>query len=350
MSRRRCLMPLPFAIGGGVIEAFLTSIEIMRRAGCDVIAVVDPTSVYLDRLRATGAEVHVLPGLAARGSLGAWWAGLRLGRLVRRLAPDVILAHNGRLIEGLKASCPRLPLVGVVHTGKLRRFLAADRLITVNAEQRDGLIEAGFSPTRIGLLPNVLPLDAIPPFAPRPFAAPLRVGTLRRLLHEKGVDILVEAVARLIARGLDVELHIGGNGEEEATLHRQVAAADIETRVHFHGWVSDQAAFLGQTDIYVMPSRHETFGIGILEAQAAGLPVIASACEGPRAVIRDEETGLLVPPADPAALAAALGRLIADPALAARLARAGHEDCAARHLLPAVVAPYSRFVLDGERP
>ncbi|PWR20807.1 glycosyltransferase family 4 protein [Zavarzinia compransoris] len=346
MSAPRVLVVTPYGVGGGVTEAFFTSLEILCRAGGTPLAAIDAGAAFRGRLAAV--ETHEVPRLGAGGSLNAFLAGRRLRRLARRLRPDFILAHNGRYIDALAGL--GAPLTGVVHGGKLKRFLRADRLITVNAEQRDGLIALGFPAGRVRLIPNALPVDTLPPFAPRPFAprppaTPLRIGTLRLLLREKGVDVLIEAAGLLAARGLAVDLHIGGTGAEDAALRAQAARLGLAGRVTFHGWVGDQAGFLSALDLYVMPSRHETFGIGILEAQAAGLPVIASACEGPRAVIRDGETGLLVPPGDAAALADAVARLSADPALAGDLARRGHADCAARHLLPAIAGAYADVVL-----
>ncbi|MDD3445015.1 MAG: glycosyltransferase, partial [Zavarzinia sp.] len=84
-------------------------------------------------------------------------------------------------------------------------------------------------------------------------------------------------------------------------------------------------------------------------AQAASLPVIASACEGPRAVIRDGETGVLVPPDDAPALASAIEGLMDDAGRAGSLARAGHADCAARHLLPAIADDYAGWVMGAGR-
>ncbi|RJF89007.1 glycosyltransferase [Oleomonas cavernae] len=344
MSAPRCLIVTPYAVGGGVTEAFFTSIEIMRRAGAVPIAMVDAKASFLERLAAAGIETVTVPGLGAGGSLNAWAAGRRAGASARRLAPAVILAHNGRYIDALKRRVGSIPVVGVVHGGKLDRFLGADRLITVNQEQAVGLVAKGYAESRLAVIPNVLPVDAIPPFTTRPWAQPPAIGTLRLLVKAKGVDILIAAVGLLARRGLTVGLHIGGTGEEEAALRRQVAQLALDTQVTFHGWVSDQAAFLGAMDLYVMPSRFETFGIGILEAQAAGLPVIASNCEGPASVLRDGDTGLLVPPGEPAALADSIARLISDRAFAESLARNGHADCAARHLLPAIAGRYGDFV------
>lgn len=341
MSAPRVLVVTPYAVGGGVTEAFFTSLEILRRAGATPVAVIDDKASFRDRL--AGVECHGVAGLGAGGSLNGLLAGWRLRRLAKRLRPDAILAHNGRYIDALARS--GLPLTGVVHGGKLKRFLKATRLITVNAEQRDGLIALGFAGDHLRLIPNALPVDTIPPFAPRAVRRVPRIGTLRLLLREKGVDVLIEAVGLLTARGLALELHIGGTGVEETALRAQVARLGLQDRVIFHGWVSDQSAFLAGVELYVMPSRYETFGIGILEAQAAGLPVIASACEGPRAVIRAGETGLLVPPGAAPELAEAIARLLGDAALAEAIARQGHADCAARHLLPAIAGPYADVVL-----
>ena len=93
--------------------------------------------------------------------------------------------------------------------------------------------------------------------------------------------------------------------------------------VHFTGQRADVARLLGALDIFVLPSLREALPIAVMEAMAMGLPVVATRVGGIPEVVEDGMTGCLVPPGDEAALAAALGRLVADPALAARLGAAG---------------------------
>jgi len=339
-SMQRCAVIAPYATQGGVTSAFFTSLELVRRAGFEPVAVADRDALFLHRLKDTGDAFHVLPRLAAGGRLAGGIAGWRLGRLLRRLQPALVLAHNGRFVGALKRWCPGLPVVGVVHAGKPGRFLPADRLITVNHNQRAALLALGYEARRVVQIDNVLPVDAVPPFVGRPWHEPPAIGTLRILEHAKGVDVLIAAAALLKAQGQAFKLHVGGTGSEEGRLKAEVKRLGLDDHVRFHGWVSPQQPFLESIDVYVLPSRHETFGIAILEAQAAGLPVISSRCEGPEAIIRDKETGILVEPDNPAALAAAIGSVLENREMAAALARAGHDQCGRDFVLPAISGAY----------
>lgn len=157
-----------------------------------------------------------------------------------------------------------------------------------------------------------------------------RILFVGRLVERKGVTHLVEAVHRLPA-DLRTLLTIVGEGPERASLEAQVHAGGLDGRVDFRGRVDDsalQAAFAA-SDVLVLPSivdaRGDTEGLGVvlLEAMSCGVPVMGSNIGGITDIIEDEESGLLVPPADPDQLARALERLARDSGLAARLGAAG---------------------------
>lgn len=145
-----------------------------------------------------------------------------------------------------------------------------------------------------------------------------------RLRYYKGLHILIEALRQVT----DVELWIAGNGPERSRLEQQVAAAGLIHRVRFLGDVADEdlPTLYRQADIFVLPShlRAEAFGIVLVEALASGLPCISTALgTGTDFVNTHEETGLVVPPGDAAALADAIRRLRDDPALRAKYGEAG---------------------------
>jgi glycosyltransferase involved in cell wall biosynthesis len=121
--------------------------------------------------------------------------------------------------------------------------------------------------------------------------------------------------------------------------------------VRFLGWRSDRGALLGAADICVLPSRWEPFGTVMLEAWAVGRPLVAAASQGPSALIRDGGNGLLVPVDDAPALAAAIGRLIAEPALKARLIEHGAADYQRGFTRQAVtqrmIALYGEIIAEG---
>lgn len=160
-----------------------------------------------------------------------------------------------------------------------------------------------------------------------------------RLRYYKGLHILLEALARLRA---EARLLLVGGGPEERRLRAQAQAAGLAGRVHFLGEVGDEElpALYAAADVFVLPShlRAEAFGIVQLEAQAAGLPVVCTELgTGTSYVTQHGATGLVVPPADPPALARALDLLLADPALARRMGVAGRTRAAREFALDRVV-------------
>jgi len=160
-----------------------------------------------------------------------------------------------------------------------------------------------------------------------------------RLVRWKGAEYAIEALARLRAEPAPL-LALAGDGPYRADLERLAAACGVADRVLFLGDVAHAAmpALLPAVDIVLGTSFvNETFGITLCEALACERPVIASNFGGFREVVRDGETGLLVPPQDAVALAAALAALLADPARRAAYGVAGRRDVAARFSWPAVL-------------
>ena len=151
---------------------------------------------------------------------------------------------------------------------------------------------------------------------------PLRIGTLGRLHPVKGHDVLIAALARL--KRTDVTLSIAGDGAERERL--QALARQAGVAVDFTGYADDPRAYLAGLHLYVQPSRSEGFCIAAHEALTAGLPVIASAVGELPYSIRQDVTGLIVPPGDPDALAQALAKLLADPARLASMGEAARRD------------------------
>jgi glycogen(starch) synthase len=175
---------------------------------------------------------------------------------------------------------------------------------------------------------NVVPM---PPatFATTPGSAG-GIVFLGRLVHQKGVDVLVAAMALLAARGRAPTLTIAGEGEERGALETAIARRGLGDRVRLIGPIAHGRAHdvLARADVVAMPSRIEPFGIVALEAAQAGRPVVASAVDGLPEVVAHGVTGLLVPPDDPAALAQAIAALLDDKARAAAMGLAARRRAA----------------------
>ena len=171
----------------------------------------------------------------------------------------------------------------------------------------------------------------------------LLLGTVGRLVELKNHRLLLDQVAPLAADFPALQLVLVGDGPLRDELRAQARALGIDARVHFTGARDDVGRLLPALDAFVLPSRTEGLSIALLEACAAGLPVVASAVGGNPEIIEDGRTGLLFPSEDGAALEAALRRLLADHTLCAGLGRAARTWVEDHASLAAVRADYDAF-------
>ena len=149
------------------------------------------------------------------------------------------------------------------------------------------------------------------------------IGNIRRV---KGHDILIKAAALIVPRFPEVSFTIAGEVlEADYFLELQTLIRDLKLSDHFHfvGGVTNLGEHLSMADIFVLPSRSEGFSNAIVEAMAAALPVVATKVGGNAEAVKDQVTGILVPPEDPGALSAAIARLLSDPSQARAMGIAG---------------------------
>lgn len=158
---------------------------------------------------------------------------------------------------------------------------------------------------------------------PRRSSGPITIGTVARLAPVKGIGYLISAMKSIVAEWPDTILQVAGEGSERHKLERDVRSQGIARNVTFLGWRDDVSALMSDWDIYVQPSLAEGAGISVLEAMAAGLPVVASAVGGLPEIVEHAHTGFLVPPRDSAALSGRLADFMRDPALRIRVGDAG---------------------------
>jgi glycosyltransferase involved in cell wall biosynthesis len=208
-----------------------------------------------------------------------------------------------------------------------RSLAAGVRVIAISEFVRTQMVRDGYDASSIDMIH--LPIRQVSPAA-RAEAGPPRVVYAGRLSPEKGVDWLLRALSRTTA---DAVLDVAGTGDQEARLRALVAELGLDGRVDFLGWRDEAGvdALMGRARAAVFPSVwHEPFGLVAVEAMAHGVPVIGSRVGGIPETVRDGHNGLLVEPNDVPGLAAAIDRLAADPALAARLGANGQRDAAER--------------------
>jgi len=238
----------------------------------------------------------------------------------------------------------------------LTHTLLIDATIAVSNDVRDSLVRAaGLPRRRIRVIRNGINLarppaatDGLPPREP----GEVRIGYFGRLSPEKGVHVLLQAFAALADDVPHARAFIVGDGPDRAALEALAGRLGLGERVRFLGFRSDARALMGQVDVVAHVPLYEGFGLVVLEAMAAGRPVVTSdAPGGLRDIVRPGETGLVVPVGDIGATARALRCLAWAPELRQRLGRAGRERClhhfSARATAERVLALYDAVVTRG---
>jgi len=315
-----------------------------------------------ERFREAGANVTVanlprLNGMTIRQAFGVRRAAIDLRRQVDALQPDVVVANTSRAAYLASLAGVRAPLIWWVRDFDFGRMVfralssRASHVVCVSrAIARYYGVDARAKATVIPVASSLderlrrVSSDQVTAERARWGFSPhdVVVGFMGRLVDGKGATDLVAAVSALATefpevRALIVGTGKGQSGNVEPELHRQVADAGLADRVRFAGFQGEQALYHRAFDIFVLSSRYrEAMPTSVIEAMLAGRPVIATSTGGTPEVITDEVTGLLVPPSSPAAIAAALRKLLSDPALARRIADAGRASALSSHRESAV--------------
>jgi glycosyltransferase involved in cell wall biosynthesis len=271
----------------------------------------------------------------------------RLCWIIYRHRVDLI--HVNSYVPGnyarLAAFLMQVPIIidhwhGFTRFSRKRRLICrllgrvTDVSLAVSPGVRDYLVvQVGLDPARVRAVPNGVDIAAIDAARPGPEVrrelglppeAPV-IGLVARLDHwGKGHKELFTAMAQLKGRYPCHALLVGG-GRREGEVRQLAESLGLAGEVHFLGWRRDVPDLLAAMDILVLPSYSEGVSLALLEAMAAGLPVIATAVGGTPEVVTDGVTGLLIPSRDAAALAEALERLLADPAGARALGNKARE-------------------------
>jgi glycosyltransferase involved in cell wall biosynthesis len=294
----------------------------------------------------------------ALGDTGGLRPGLvlRLAQVFRRERVDVVHTHDDRpLFYG--AAAARLARVQrVLHTRHgqqarntprqvlLFRLAArlADRVACVSDDTAALAVREGVAPGRVWTVPNGIDLTRFAYTGPAP-GGPAVITA--RLSPEKDFETLLRAAAIAVRGKPSFRLEVAGDGACMPALKRLTAELGLGGNVRFHGAVHDVAGLLGRAGLFVLSSVEEGISVALLEAMARGLPVAATRVGGNAEVVRDGETGLLVPARDPEALARAMLRLLADPEEARRMGRAGRQRVEARFDVRRMVAAYEAAYL-----
>jgi glycosyltransferase involved in cell wall biosynthesis len=277
---------------------------------------------------------------------------IELVRLFRRLRPDVVHLNSSKagILGRIAAVTARVPVrIFTAHGwafkatagGDSRLYRLADRAVeplssmvicVSENERRAGLAARVCTAKRSIVIRNAVDVEAAPS-RPRGDGFPVQVVSVGRLAAPKDFPTLVAAMAQLPEDS--AHLRVLGDGPLRGELEAQRHALGLDTAVEFAGEVPDARPHLQDADVFVLSSLSEGMPVSILEAMAAGLPVVASAVDGLEEVVLDGETGFLTPIGDASALATKLGQLVDDPSLRNTFGKAGRHRAEEHFSLPA---------------
>jgi glycosyltransferase involved in cell wall biosynthesis len=334
-----------------------------------------------EEVRARGIPLTIEPALVreirpAKDLL----AVVRLARFIRRSRYAIVHTHSSKagVLGRWAAWLAGTPII--VHTVHgwghherqhplARRFYIlleqvtqriTDKLIVVSPRNIEkGLADGIATPAKYVTIRSGIELDRFRrPARPReavraelgiPLDAPV-VGTVTRLSPQKAPLDFVTAAAQVAASRPNAHFVVVGDGPLRAEVESRVAAAGLAGRFHLTGLRRDVPDLLHSFDVFALTSLWEGLPRVLIQAMAAGLPVVATAVDGSAEAVEDGVNGLLTPPGDPQALAAALLRLLGDPALAVQMGAAGQEragEFGARKMVDDIAALYETLLTKG---
>ena len=374
--RIRVLHVLATLLPGGTEISVLRLVSALNPSRYQVeVAWLRGEPALAEDFRAAG--IDVVP-MAMRGKIDPACL-LRLRRHVARGRFDVVHTHMdvadfygalaGRLggARCVVASKHAPDEFRTRRTWKRYPFMALERLayamedaVIVVSEAQASFLESAERLPRRKMVVIGHGIDGVSPSASRPVAMrapglpafdPL-VGAVGRLSHEKGQVVLLRALPAILAAFPRAGLVLAGDGPSRPELESEARRLGISEHAVFLGFRGDVPALLGAFDLFVQPSMYEGFGISLLEAMAAGLPIVASRVGGIPEIVEDGTTGVLVPPQRPEALAAAIVGLLRDRDEARRLGEAAARSARERHSLQSVAAKVDalyREILERKR-
>ena len=306
------------------------------------------------KARLSKDQIHPCPSLVRNPHpIKDLLALLALQRLFKRIKPDIVHTHTSKAgvlgrIAAHRCGIPRIvhsthgliydPLAKIPGVGRglgIKAFLWAERyvasytdaLVTLSEQETGDAIRLGLSsPDRVDAISNGIPLQSFAAIERDPLnwkVPHVRLGIAGRLNTEKGHDLLLRCFKKLLERFPSISLKIAGDGPLKQELEALSKELGIEKQVVFCGYQKDMAQFLAGIDIFVLSSHYEGFGLVLVEAMAAGLPVVATDVGGVKEVIVDGQTGLAVPSGQEDELTLGVEYFLSHPHLAYEYGRAG---------------------------
>jgi glycosyltransferase involved in cell wall biosynthesis len=309
-------------IGNGIVNVAVDLACLQAKKGFDV-AVASAGGEYEALLTNHGIYHFQLD--QSRTPVNMIKAAWRYREIIKEFQPDIVHAHmmTGVVLAGILRNSGKYSLVSTVHNEFQRSAVLmglADRVIAVSHAVADSMIRRGIPAKKLRVVANGT-LDSprhrkIQDYQPLPLHHPA-ITTVAGMYSRKGIGELIEAFSIIAKDFPQAHLYLVGDGPDRAMFERIVqskAFSDrgLRQRIHFEGFQTEPQRYMLSTDIFVLASHCESFGLVLTEAREAGCAIVASDVDGIPETLDHRQAGILVPPKDSQSLARALTQLLSD--------------------------------------
>lgn len=309
-------------LGNGIINVAIDLACLQAKAGHEV-AVASAGGEYKALLAQYG--VHHYDLNQERRPLNLWRAVNRYCQIIQTFRPAIVHAHmmTGIVLARYGQTKHPYALVSTVHNEFQRSALLmglADRVIAVSRAVAQSMIQRGIPEHKIRVVCNgtlnsprdgFSAAESLPPVSlQRP-----AITTVAGMFQRKGIAELIAAFERVAVTAPDAHLYLVGNGPDLPKFVAQAQRTAVADRIHFEGFQPQPSRYLTATDIFVLASHREPFGLVLSEARAAKCAIVASRVDGIPEALDSGEAGLLVPPGHTEALANTISQLLNEPSL-----------------------------------
>jgi glycosyltransferase involved in cell wall biosynthesis len=307
-------------IGNGIVNVAVDLACLQAQNG-HYVAVASDGGEYKDLLAENGVQHFHLD--QSRTPLNMIKAAWRYREIIQEFQPDIVHAHmmTGVVLAGIlrNGNGCEYSLVSTVHNEFQRSAVLmglADRVIAVSNAVADAMVKRGIPQNKLRVVSNGTlnsPRNrSIKDYQPFPLCRPA-ITTVAGMYTRKGIVELIEAFVKIATDFPQAHLYLVGDGPDRAMFEEIVQNTPFSERIHFEGFQPEPQRYMLASDIFVLASHCESFGLVLTEAREAGCAIIASDVDGIPETLDQGQAGLLVPPKDIQTLAKALGHLLSDP-------------------------------------
>lgn len=331
---------------GGRWQAMLNITDTLEQYGHEVVLLRGTENAHLS---SGNRPIHVI----ANTGFYSVRAALKIRKFIEEQKPDVIIAHSGKAVWLFKNAMltmgVKVPVIAVNHSHNVKRTVRADAFIHITPYiqhlVKSRLTDAQNSKKMHRVISNLMHLP-VEPALPQPLREPVTVAMLTRMIPNKGVHVLIEAIHLLNEKNIQVKAILAGDGENKAEYEKMVKDFKIEHLVQFPGWVNAEQKYeiYHSADMMAIPSLNDIQPLGILDAFGWGKVVLSSDHIGPLQVCKHRENAWVAKVGDAQDLANGIEYLIQHPDEALKIALQAKKEALEIYCFDQIAKEHNAFV------